>query len=82
VELLPHLHAKVVVWTDRVKSEEMLYRFKEERSVLSTTKRSQTNWNGCMSYRNRLLKHIIEGQKGREVNVEGVSSYWLAVRIF
>jgi len=62
VELRSHLDVNVVVWTDRVKNEEILHSVKKEWSILSTIKRSKTNRIGCMSHRNRLLKYIIEGQ--------------------
>ena len=54
-------------WTDHVKKEEVLQTFKEEREILHTTKRRNTNWFGHILLRNYLVKHVIEGKiKGTE----------------
>jgi hypothetical protein len=48
--------------TDHVKNEDVLHRVKEERKILCTIKRRMANWIGNILCRNRLLKHVIEGQ--------------------
>jgi len=35
-----------ISWTDRVNSEEVLERFKEERNILHTMKRRKAHWIG------------------------------------
>jgi replicative superfamily II helicase len=56
-----------VSWTDRVRNEEILQRFKEERNILHTMKRRKANWIGHILRRNVLLKHVVE----EEINVTG-----------
>jgi hypothetical protein len=51
-----------ISWTNRVGSEELLHRDKEERSILHTIKRRKANWIGHILRRNCLLKHVIEGK--------------------
>jgi hypothetical protein len=49
-----------------VRNEEVLDTFKEERKILHTTKRRNTNWIGHIRLRNYLVKHVLEGKiKGR-----------------
>ena len=48
--------------TDRVKNEEVLHGFKEERNVVHATERKKANWIGHILRRNCLLKHVIEGK--------------------
>jgi hypothetical protein len=51
-----------ISWTDRVGSDEVLCRVKEERSFLQTIKRRKANWIGHTLRRNCLLKHVTEGK--------------------
>jgi hypothetical protein len=51
-----------ISWTDQVRNEEVLHRFKEERNSLHTTKRRKANWIGHILCRNCLLRHVIEGK--------------------
>jgi hypothetical protein len=51
-----------ISWADRVRKEEVLQTFKEERKILHTTKRWNTNWIGQILHRNCLIKHVIEGK--------------------
>jgi hypothetical protein len=53
-----------ISWTDRVRNEEVLRRVKEDRNIIHTIKRRQTDWIGDILCRNRLLVHIIEGKIG------------------
>jgi hypothetical protein len=52
-----------ISWNDRVKNEEVLQRFKEERNILHAMNRRKANWFGHMLCRNCLLNHIIEGRQ-------------------
>jgi hypothetical protein len=45
-----------ISWTDRVNSEAVLHRVKEERNILHTIKRRKANWIGHILRRNYLLK--------------------------
>ena len=49
-----------IIWTDRVRNEEVLQRINEERNVLHRTNRRKTNWIGHIMRRNCLLKHVID----------------------
>ena len=51
-----------IVWTDRVRNEEVLHGFKGERNILHTAKRRKANWIGHILRGNCFLKHIIEGK--------------------
>jgi len=51
-----------IIWTDRVKNEEVLHRVKEERNSLHTIKRKNDNWIGYMLRRNCLLKPVTAGK--------------------
>jgi hypothetical protein len=53
---------KEIMWTDRVKNEEILHRVKEERSILHTIKRRKANRIGHTLRRNYLLNHAIKGR--------------------
>ena len=59
-----------IIWTDRVRNEEILQRVKE-RNILHKKKRRKVNWNVHALRRNCLLKHVIEGttEVGMEVMV-------------
>jgi hypothetical protein len=49
-----------ISWTDRVRNEEVLHGVKDERNIIRTVKRRNTDWIGHILRRNCLLKHIIE----------------------
>jgi len=51
-----------ISWTDYVRKEEVLQTFKEERKILHTTQRRNTNWISHILLRNYLVKHVIEGK--------------------
>jgi hypothetical protein len=51
-----------ISWTDRVNSEAVLHRAKEERNILHTIRRRKANWIGHILHRNCLLSHTIEGK--------------------
>jgi hypothetical protein len=60
-----------IIWTDRVRNNEVLRRVKEERNVLRTIKRRKANWIGHILRRNCLLKHVTEGKLERRIEVSG-----------
>jgi len=55
-----------IIWTDRVRNEDVLQRVNEERNILHRTNRRKTNWIGHIMRRNCLLKHVIERKKERK----------------
>jgi len=57
------------MWTDHVRKE-VLHTTKEERNILKTMKRRKANWIGHILRRNWLLKHVIEGMRGRDKSDE------------
>jgi hypothetical protein len=60
-----------IVWTDRVRNEEVLHGVKEERNILHTIKRRKANWIGHILSRNCLLKHVIEGKLEGMIEMTG-----------
>jgi len=48
-----------IVWTDRVRNEEVLYGGKGKRKILHAVKRRKANWIGRILRRNCLLKHVL-----------------------
>jgi hypothetical protein len=44
---------------------EVLRRVKEQRNILHTIKRRNTDWICYLLHRNCVLKHVIEGRKDR-----------------
>jgi hypothetical protein len=53
---------EMIVWTDRVRNEEVLHRVKEERNIVRKIKRRKANCIGHILRRNCLLKHVTEGK--------------------
>jgi hypothetical protein len=60
-----------IIWTDRVRNEELLHRVKEERNILHTIKRRKATWIGHILRRNCLLKHVIEGKLAGRIEMTG-----------
>jgi hypothetical protein len=52
-----------------VRNEEVLHKVKEKRNILHTVKRRNANRIGHILRGNCLLKHIIEGKIGGEIEV-------------
>ena len=50
-----------IIWTDRVKNDEVLHRA-EERNILRTVKSRKANWIGHILRRNCLQNHVTEGK--------------------
>jgi hypothetical protein len=51
-----------ISWTDRERSEVVLRRVKEVRSIMLEAKSGKANWIGPIVRRNCPVKHIIEGK--------------------
>jgi len=51
-----------ISWTDRVRSEEVLLRVKEQRNILHETSKRKANWIGHILRRKCLLQLVIEGK--------------------
>ena len=58
-----------ISWTDRVRNEGELLRVKEQTHVLNTVKGRKDNWIGHILHRNCFLKHVIEGELDRMIEV-------------
>ena len=56
-------------WTDRVRNEEVLLRFNEQRNILHEIRKWKANWNGHILHRNCLLKQVIERKIKGEMEV-------------
>ena len=54
-----------ISWTDRLRNDEVLRRFKEDRNMLQTIKRKKANWIGHILRRNCLLLFIAIRIEGR-----------------
>jgi hypothetical protein len=48
-----------IVWTDRVRNEEVLHGVEEERNILHTIKRREANWIRYILLRNSLIKQVL-----------------------
>jgi hypothetical protein len=59
-----------IIWTDRVRNEEVLHRVME-RKILHKIKRRKANWIGHILHRNCLLKHVIEGKLEGKIEMMG-----------
>jgi hypothetical protein len=60
-----------ISWTDNVRNEYVLLRVNEQRNVLHEIRKRKANWIGHILRRNCLLKRVIEGKTGGEVEVTG-----------
>ena len=55
-----------ISWTENVRNEELLLRFKEQRNILHEISKRKANWIGHILRSNCLLQRVIEGKiKGR-----------------
>ena len=50
---------------------EVSHRVKGERNILHTLKGKDANWIGRIVRRNRLLKHVLEGEEEGRMEVKG-----------
>jgi hypothetical protein len=60
-----------ITWTYRVRSEEVLYRVREERNILHTIKRRKANGIGHILCRNCLVKDYHDGKIEGMVKMAG-----------
>jgi len=60
-----------IVWTDRVRKEEVLLRVKEQRNILHEISKRKSNWIGHILLRNCLLQRDIEGKIKGGIEVTG-----------
>jgi hypothetical protein len=51
-----------IIWTDRVRNEEVLVRVKEQWNILHEISKRKANWIGHILCRNCLLQWVIEGK--------------------
>jgi hypothetical protein len=58
-------------WTDRVRSEEVLLRVKEQRNIIHTVERRKANWIGQILCGNWRMKHVIKGKIEGRIEVTG-----------
>jgi hypothetical protein len=60
-----------IIWTDRVRNEEVLLRAKEQRNILHEIRKRKANWIGHILRRNCLLKRVIKGKIKGGIEVTG-----------
>jgi hypothetical protein len=60
-----------ISWTDHVRNEDVLLRFKEQRNILYEISKREANWIGHILRRNCLLQQAIEGKIKGEIEVTG-----------
>jgi hypothetical protein len=60
-----------IIWTDRVRNEEVLLRVKEQRNILHGIRKRKANWIGHILCRNCLLQQVIEGKIKGGIEVTG-----------
>jgi len=61
-----------IIWTDRVRNEEVLQRVREGRSIVHTVNRRKGNWIGHVLRRDCLVKLVIEGDTEGMIEVMGI----------
>jgi hypothetical protein len=74
-----------ISWADRMKNEEILQKFKEERNILHTVKRRKANWIGHILCGNCLLEDVIQRKIKGRIEMTGRrgrrrDSYWMTLR--
>jgi hypothetical protein len=50
-----------IIWTNHVRNEDVLRRFKKQRNILYEIKKRKANWIGHILRRNCLLQQVIKG---------------------
>jgi hypothetical protein len=60
-----------IIWTDRVRNEEVLIRVKVQRNILHESSKRKANWIGHILRRNCLLQQDIEGKVKGRIEVTG-----------
>ena len=51
-----------IIWSDRVRNEEVLHRDKEQRNIIHTVKKRKAIWIGQILFGNWLLEQVFEGK--------------------
>jgi hypothetical protein len=60
-----------IIWTNRVRNEDVLQRVNEERNILKTIKRTKASWIGHILRTNYLLEHVVEGKAEGRIKMTG-----------
>lgn len=60
-KLVPRKMEKLI-WTDRLRKEEVLHTVKEDRNIIHTVNRIKFNWIGHVLRMKRLLQYVAEGK--------------------
>ena len=60
-----------ISWTDHVRNEEVLTRFKEQGNILYEISKRKASWIGHILRRNCLLQRVIEGKIKGGIKVTG-----------
>jgi hypothetical protein len=60
-----------ISWTDHVRNEEVLLRFKEKRNILHEISKRKANWIGQILHRNCFLRQVIEGKIKGGIEAKG-----------
>jgi len=60
-----------ISWTDHVRNEKVLLRFKEQRNILHEIRKRKASWMGHILRRNCLLQRVIEGKIQGGIEVTG-----------
>jgi hypothetical protein len=63
--------AERISWADRVRSEEILPRVKDETNILHKLDKRKAYWIGHILHRNCLLKLVLEGNVEGRIEVTG-----------
>jgi hypothetical protein len=60
-----------ISWTDHVRNEDVLLRFKVQRNILHEIRKRKANWIGHLLGRNCLLPRVFEGKIQEGIEVTG-----------
>jgi len=74
-KLVPRKMEKLI-WTDRVRKEEVLHTVKEDRNILHTVKKIKFIWICHVLHMKRLLQHVIEEKIEGMKKVKGRWGKW------
>jgi hypothetical protein len=61
-----------IIWTDRVRNEEVLLRVREQKNILHKISKRQANFIGHILRRNCLLQRVNEGKIKGGIGVTGI----------
>jgi hypothetical protein len=60
-----------IIWTDHVRNEDVLLRFKKQRNILHEIRKRKANWLRHILRRNCLLQRVTEGKIQGGIEVTG-----------